>query len=838
MTIDVETIKKNCNIIEVVSHYTPLVKKGREYVGRCIAHSPDEHPSMYVVPDKGFVHCFSCGFSSDIIGFIMEVESLDFQAALNRFNGDSPQWQPAISVPKAPPVPERITSKPPAAAPTPKMSIKGLGEPAKIWPYKDADGGLLGYIARYDPADGAKKEIRAWTWGQRGEAPPSWGVGAFNKPRPLYGLDRLAQRPDAPVLIVEGEKAADAGQRLLPMYVAVTWSGGCQAWDKTDWLPLQKRTILICPDADAPGHEAMQKLARLLSDPASLNCAVRVVDMNRMPEGWDIADAEKDGWDTARLIDWAKPRTADYVREETDKDPPNQAVAERGEGPPPIGLAEKPVKPKRQKKPPLTVVGGNSNLAEELDTEEVPLQYSEDGVAGQFVALHHDQFRVCHEWGSSSKPMWLAWDGTRWKRERNRVTAMQLAKDLALGLKYQPAAAGLSPKVKFGFETMKFKGCFLDSASFDRRLVAQAKMFDSHPLLLNTPAGTVDLTTGLLREHRQEDYITYQTSVSPAPGLTPLWDSCMAFPCNHEPELEAYLWRTMGYGALTGDTREEALFFLRGNPGSGKSTMINALADIMGDYAVNISMDALVEQKHMRHPQEIAKLEGKRFIHANETQQHRRWNEALICKLTGRDVISAHLMRMNDTEYQPTGKIWIHGNYTPHLKSVEGGIARRLHLIEYHQRACPEEAQDNTLKDRLVGEYPALLYKMIQGCMDWLQIGLKRPPEIAKNVQEYMEDEDMLGAWFTDCCDKLNYAETSTSAAHKSLKEWAEHNGENIQYLPSPKRFTQTLKQRGYDIKRGGTGNIFIGFALKDGPRQVEEDLPLPELPPDWQDRF
>src|SRR3990167_9413589 len=89
--------------------------------------------------------------------------------------------------------------------------------------------------------------------------------------------------------------------------------------------------------------------------------------------------------------------------------------------------------------------------------------HSEEGGAGQGVALHHDQLRVCHEGGSSSKPMWLAWDGTRWKRDRNRVTAMQLAKDLAMGLKYQPGAAGLSPAVKDRFETMKFKGAFLDS---------------------------------------------------------------------------------------------------------------------------------------------------------------------------------------------------------------------------------------------------------------------------------------------------------------------------------------------------------------------------------------
>ena len=74
MTIDVEALKASIDLVALVGHYTPLKKRGKEYVGRCIAHSPDEHPSMWVVPERGIVHCFACDFSADAISFLQECE--------------------------------------------------------------------------------------------------------------------------------------------------------------------------------------------------------------------------------------------------------------------------------------------------------------------------------------------------------------------------------------------------------------------------------------------------------------------------------------------------------------------------------------------------------------------------------------------------------------------------------------------------------------------------------------------------------------------------------------------------------------------------------------------
>jgi putative DNA primase/helicase len=150
----------------------------------------------------------------------------------------------------------------------------------------------------------------AWRW----KAPPS--------PRPLYWARRAI---GAPVLITEGEKAADAAAQLLTAYAVATWPSGCKAIDKADWQPLRGRDVVLWPDADAVGREAMAKLAaRLLA----LGCTVRIVAVpTDLPEGWDLADGLADGWTPGRAGK-AIERLAKVVQAPAAPEPPAAPPAE------------------------------------------------------------------------------------------------------------------------------------------------------------------------------------------------------------------------------------------------------------------------------------------------------------------------------------------------------------------------------------------------------------------------------------------------------------------------------------------------------------------------------
>ena len=120
---------------------------------------------------------------------------------------------------------------------------------------------VLGYVARFDGPDG--KEFRPLTfWRSRADSATSWRWASWPAPRPLYGLRRLAERPSAPVIVAEGEKAADAAARLLLAFAAITSPNGSKSCDKADWSPLRSRSVTIWPDADAAGLAFAKAVAR------------------------------------------------------------------------------------------------------------------------------------------------------------------------------------------------------------------------------------------------------------------------------------------------------------------------------------------------------------------------------------------------------------------------------------------------------------------------------------------------------------------------------------------------------------------------------------------------
>jgi predicted P-loop ATPase len=182
------------------------------------------------------------------------------------------------------------------------------------WTYRDADGRVLGYTCRFewDETDTATGEIKRvkdivpQTYCENHEGKRDWRWRSFMPARPLYNLDGLAARPNAPVMLVEGEKKVEALRELAPQYVGVAWPGGANARDKTDWSPLKGRTVTCWPDNDDVGIAAMYEIANkhLLR-----RCpVVKIIIPEGQPPKWDAADALAEGWDWERLKAWAVPR--------------------------------------------------------------------------------------------------------------------------------------------------------------------------------------------------------------------------------------------------------------------------------------------------------------------------------------------------------------------------------------------------------------------------------------------------------------------------------------------------------------------------------------------------
>jgi uncharacterized protein (DUF927 family) len=247
-------------------------------------------------------------------------------APLPRLNGHAHDPLPK---PKGDEVWEPTATPLPIDVPAPDaLYHPGFGKPVALWPYLNAEGGLLFLVARFERVEDGKRKKdvtpfchgrRVWTdsKGQRRDI-TGWHMKAPPAPRPLFGLERLAARPKAPVLLVEGERTALAAEALFPDFVAVTSQGGSKAAKNTDWTPLSGRDVVAWPDQDEPGRGyaiAAAALARPSSRSGPKAKSFRIVEVPRdWPEGWDLADPLPPGASIELL--------GELLAEAQDADPP------------------------------------------------------------------------------------------------------------------------------------------------------------------------------------------------------------------------------------------------------------------------------------------------------------------------------------------------------------------------------------------------------------------------------------------------------------------------------------------------------------------------------------
>lgn len=333
--IDISAIVASVDLADVVGRYVALKNDGHELKGCCPFHD-ERTPSFTVVPAKGFVHCFGCGAHHDAIGFVMRVTGATFidacrqlgardltdakprSAIVSNESDAVPRdgvWIPIYPVPDdAPPIVagQRI------AIWNPKRKRYWNARPARADAYRDRQGRLMGYVLRIEFDDRKITPQITWCIGPDGDA--HWCARPFPSPRPLCGLDALAAKPDAPVLMVEGEKCREAGARALPMYAVIAWPGGSKGIAFVDWSPLAGRDVVLWPDADQAGRDAMlgyTNYSGLLMPGVAqyaqraLCKSIRMVDPEGQVRGWDIADAIDQGWTARQLATWAASRVKD-----------------------------------------------------------------------------------------------------------------------------------------------------------------------------------------------------------------------------------------------------------------------------------------------------------------------------------------------------------------------------------------------------------------------------------------------------------------------------------------------------------------------------------------------
>lgn len=429
-----------------------------------------------------------------------------------------------------------------------------------------------------------------------------------------------------------------------------------------------------------------------------------------------------------------------------------------------------------------------------LEPPDADFELDEEGVIRAFTAAHNDEMRFDHSAGC-----WFRFDGHSWRREATKL-AHHYARQLATSMADDDPKARPLRKVHV-WEAIE------RGARTAREFVATSADWNRDTLFLGTPKGTVDLRTGILHPGDPAHYISRLTAAPPIPldrfdpeRDCPLWLSFLDEALYGDAEAIRFLRMWGGY-CLTGDTKEQALVFVYGRGGSGKSTAINTMADILGEYAINLATSTLTAAKHDSHPEEIARLDGARLAWASETEKGRAWAENRIKALTGGDKITARFMRQNSFEFSPQMKIVIVGNNAPSLTSVDEAIKRRFIILPFDH---PPREKDPDLPVKLKAEWSGILSWMIEGCLDWQKCGFFRPEVARRATDAYFEEQDIFAKWIGDCCETREHHADTTANLWDSWSVFALDNGEH----PGTKArtFPETLTQRGFQAIKDTLG--------------------------------
>lgn len=416
-----------------------------------------------------------------------------------------------------------------------------------------------------------------------------------------------------------------------------------------------------------------------------------------------------------------------------------------------------------------------------LDAPQDVYHTTDLGNAGRFVERHGRDLRYCFPIES-----WFCWDGVRWSTDRTGQVD-RLAKETVRHIYHEASQA-------LGDETRKRLAKWAVTSESIGRLRALALLarsepgvpvlpdgFDADPLLLNVRNGTIDLRTGELRPHRREDLITRLVPVEYDPDVTsPLWERFLDQTTGGDRDLLGYLQRAVGY-TLTGKTDLENLFFIYGPTRTGKSTFLEALKGVLGDYCRTADFGTFLQEHKVGSPRaDIARLRGARMVVSVEVEEGSQLASALLKMLTGGDTVTARALYQDSFEFRPAFKLWLAANAAPRVSDQDKGIWERIRRLPF-VCSVPRERRDPLLKERLrdpeIGG-PAVLAWAVRGCLAWQREGLGTCAAVERSTNDYRQSMNPLREFVGACCLIAPGAWVSSKALRGAYESWSAESGQ------------------------------------------------------------
>jgi putative DNA primase/helicase len=439
------------------------------------------------------------------------------------------------------------------------------------------------------------------------------------------------------------------------------------------------------------------------------------------------------------------------------------------------------------------------------------LQFTDSTNAYRLLTEYGKDIRYNQPWKK-----WLVWTGTHWSLDEGYLVHDKGLKMIRGIYSELLRTADYRERIEIEkhaiqSESARRRKALIELATWIPDLNVRSDDLDRNPFLLNVRNGTIDLKTGIMREHRQEDLITHCADVEFDPAAQcPMWRKFLMEIMNYNTDLIHFLQNAAGW-AVTGDISEQTMFILFGFGANGKSTFINSIMNLLGDYATATPTETFMKKTNDKMTNDLARLRGMRFVTTTETEQGKRLSEPLIKQITGNDRIMARFLYGEYFTFVPTFKIFMATNHKPVIKGTDHGIWRRIKLIPFTTR-IEEANQDKHLEQKLNDERPGILNWLIEGAMRWCKEGLPNTKIVVNATAEYRDEMDVIGDFIKERCVQLEGVSIRARELFKVYQDWCEDNNE---HACSERFFGLRLKELGFEQKRSNDGRYWQDIYIR-----------------------
>jgi putative DNA primase/helicase len=443
---------------------------------------------------------------------------------------------------------------------------------------------------------------------------------------------------------------------------------------------------------------------------------------------------------------------------------------------------------------------------------------TDTGNAERMAYIYGDDIRCV-----SGEEKFAMWDGSVWKKDKHPHILQPKAKEVVRSITPETTVIEKEGDDTWGrkSESMQKRNAMIQGLWGETQLVVEPTLFDRHLMMLNVKNGTIDLTTQTYRDFCREDYLTKISLVSFDPtAKCPKFDDFMDFTFSGDTEVIHWIDKALGY-CLSGETKEQVFFICHGVGNNGKTTLIELMAQILGDDFVEpANFMTFVESRYGDTHYDVSTFIGKRMVTAVEPHKSGNLNEAILKKLTGSDKTKGRMIYERPDAFYPECKLWFAMNNKPQIQGTDEGIWRRVRFIPFLREVPKEKRVRDFHKVLFSEEGPGILNRLLQGTRDWLKEGLEPVPEIIRSATADLRSlQNVIQEFFdihTDIGDQAKWAKAGH--LHDKYVDWA--RGKEIHPLSS-NEFAEELERRKCVRKRGdnseekGSGFIWYGISLK-----------------------